>query len=84
MLGDGALSENKLLRTADCIQLNMTESVTGIDGNSIMDEFTMVRMNSSMDLTTYFLRNAAEYVGQKSPTDEKGKITIKYNSAQGY
>ncbi len=84
MLGDGALSENKLLRTADCIQLNMTESVTGIDGNSIMDEFTMVRMNSSVDLTTYFLRNAAEYVGQKSPTDEKGKITIKYNSAQGY
>ncbi len=79
MIGDGAGPNARLVRTADCIELNLHEV---LEANSILNERTMVKMSSEVGIKTYFLQNAAKYTGSGDISDDN--FIIQFNSALGY
>lgn len=75
-------SDEMLARTADCIELNMTDKKSDED-NSLKSMFTMVQIEASVSIDTYFLDrlNGAGYDVQK--VDEE-TFKIPYKGIQGY
>lgn len=71
-----------LARTADCIELNMTESKSKAD-NTLKDMFTMVEMEAAVSIDTFFIQkiNGAGFNVQE--VDEE-KFKVQYHGAQGY
>lgn len=75
-------SDEMLARTADCIELNMTDKKSD-EENSLKSMFTMVQIEASVSIDTYFLDrlNGAGYDVQK--VDEE-TFKIPYKGIQGY
>ena len=71
-----------LARTADCIELNMTESKAKAD-NTLKDMFTMVEVEAAVSIDTFFLQkiNGAGFNVQE--VDEE-KFKVQYYGVQGY
>lgn len=71
-----------LARTADCIELNMTESKSKAD-NTLKDMFTMVEMEVAVSIDTFFLQkiNGAGFNVQEV---DKEKFKVQYHGVQGY
>ena len=75
-------ADEMLARTADCIELNMTDKKSD-EENSLKSMFTMVQIEASVSIDTYFLDrlNGAGYDVQK--VDEE-TFKIPYKGIQGY
>ena len=77
-----ASRQTVLARTADCIELNMTDKKTN-DDNSLKDMYTMIDLEASVSIDTFFLPklNGAGYDVQ---TIDDDTFTIDYYGVQGY
>lgn len=71
-----------LARTADCIELNMTDLKEN-DSNSLKDMYTMIDLEAAVSIDTFFLPklNGAGYNVQKIDDDT---FTLSYYGVQGY
>lgn len=77
-----ASPQTMLARTADCIELNMTDLKTNED-NSLKDMYTMIDLEAAVSIDTFFLPklNGAGYNVQKIDDDT---FTLSYYGVQGY
>ena len=75
-------AENMLARTADCIELNMTDLKSN-ESDSLKDMYTMIDMEAEVSIDTFFLPklNGAGYNVQKV---DKNTFTLSYYGVQGY
>lgn len=73
-----------LARTADCIELNMTDKKNeDKNDNTLKDKFTMVEIDADVSIDTFFLQklNGAGYNVQEVDEDF---FKIQYQGVQGY
>lgn len=74
--------QTKLLgRTADCIELNLTEKKTNND-NTLKDMYTMVSIDASVSIDTFFLQKLGG-AGYDVSYDED-TFKVNYHGIQGY
>lgn len=69
-----------LARTADCIELNQTDSKSS-EEESMKEKYTMIRIQADVKTETFFLRKIAAEIGRSFNEDS---YTIHYNGLQGY
>lgn len=77
-----ASPKTMLMRTADCIELSMTDLKTN-DSDSLKDMYTMIDLEAAVSIDTFFLPklNGAGYNVQSIDDDS---FTINYYGVQGY
>ena len=77
-----ASPQTMLARTADCIELHMTDLQTDND-NSLRDMYTMIDLEAAVSIDTFFLPklNGAGYDVQEIDDDA---FTLSYYGVQGY
>lgn len=71
-----------LARTADCMELNMTESKTKAD-NTLFDMYTMIDLEAKVSIDTFFLQKLSG-VGYDVQTVDDETFKISYYGVQGY
>ena len=74
--------KNMLARTADCIELNMTNGKTSND-DSMKEMFTMIELEAAVSVDTFFLPKLSGAGYDVQEVDEE-TFTIKYYGVQGY
>jgi hypothetical protein len=71
-----------LARTADCIELNMTDSKKDND-NSLHEMYTMIDLEAEVGIDTYFLPRLSG-AGYNVGTVDENTFKVKYYGVQGY
>ncbi|MDE6202865.1 MAG: hypothetical protein K2G19_05245, partial [Lachnospiraceae bacterium] len=74
--------QTKLLgRTADCIELNLTEKKTN-NSNTLKNMYTMVSVDAVVSIDTFFLQKLGGEGYDVSYSEDAFKV--KYHGIQGY